>query len=135
MAYTKAGQKAVDKYISKAYDQFSIRFKKGEREKYKEYAESKGKSLNALIIELLETNMNGHQSETQSAGADTLEVSEAVPTASEREECENILPNRLQTVFGDYTHSCSVCKQKIKCDMFTSGKILFCPCCGRRIKQ
>lgn len=57
MAYTKASQKAVDKYISKNYEQFSIRFKKGQRDKYKEYAESQGKSLNALIIELLENEM------------------------------------------------------------------------------
>lgn len=131
---SKAQLQANAKYHEKL-DDIKIRVKKGEREKYKAYAESKGKSLNALIIELLENDMNGSQSETQTAGADTLELSAAVPTASEREECENILPNRLQTVFGDYTHSCSVCKQKIKCDMFTSGKILFCPCCGRRIKQ
>lgn len=58
MAYTKSGQKAVDRYIAKNYDQFSIRFKKGQRDKFKEFAESQGKSLNALIIELLEKNMN-----------------------------------------------------------------------------
>lgn len=61
MAYTKASQKAVDKYISKTYDSFTIRFKKGEREKYKLHAESKGKSLNALIIELLEKDKKQEQ--------------------------------------------------------------------------
>lgn len=58
MAYTKAGSLAVTKYISKAYDQVSLRFPKGERERYKAFAESQGKSLNALVIELLESAMN-----------------------------------------------------------------------------
>ena len=58
---SKAQQKATTKYIAKSYDQFSIRFKKGQRDKFKEFAESQGKSLNALIIELLEKNMNDVQ--------------------------------------------------------------------------
>jgi len=41
-------------YIKKHYDQFSLRFLKGDREKYKELAEEQGKSLNQLIIELLD---------------------------------------------------------------------------------
>ena len=75
---TEAEKKAVAKYHAK-FDDIKIRVPKGNREKFKEYAESKGKSLNALIIELLENDMNGSQSENQTAGADTLEVSEAVP--------------------------------------------------------
>lgn len=54
---TKAQQKATSKYISKAYDQVSLRVPKGKREIYKAHAERKGKSLNALIIELLEKDM------------------------------------------------------------------------------
>ena len=57
MAYTKAGNKAVQKYISKSYDQFSVRVPKGDREKYKSHAESKGMSLNALIVKLLEDDI------------------------------------------------------------------------------
>ena len=134
MAYTKAGQKAVDKYIAKAYDQFPIRFKKGERDKYKEHAESKGKSLNALIIELLENDMNGHQSETQSAGADTLEVSAEVPTVPEREECENTLRNEEKE--SDILFNCSKCRNEYWIDVidFENQNINFCPGCGRRIK-
>lgn len=41
-------------YIKNHYDQFSLRFLKGDREKYKELAEEQGKSLNQLIIELLD---------------------------------------------------------------------------------
>lgn len=58
MAYTDASNKAVQKYISKNYDQISIRIPKGDREKYKQFAESKGKSLNAFIIQLLNDAMN-----------------------------------------------------------------------------
>ena len=53
MAYKPSQSKAVTKYIAKNYDQISLRIPKGTREKYKAYAESQGKSLNALIIELL----------------------------------------------------------------------------------
>lgn len=58
MAYTDASNKAVQKYISKNYDQISIRIPKGDREKYKNFAESKGKSLNAFIVQLLNDAMN-----------------------------------------------------------------------------
>ena len=58
MAYKPSQSKAVTKYIAKNYDQFSLRIPKGTREKYKAYAESQGKSLHALIIELLDERMS-----------------------------------------------------------------------------
>ncbi len=58
MAYKPSQSKAVTKYIAKNYDQVSLRIPKGTREKYKAYAESQGKSLNALIIELLNERMS-----------------------------------------------------------------------------
>ena len=133
MKTTEAERKAVAKYHAKL-DDIKIRVPKGEREKYKEYAQSKGKSLNALIIELLENDMNGHQSETQSAGADTLEVSEAVPTVPEREECENTLKD--EGTESDILFNCSKCKNKYWIDVidFENQKVNFCPGCGRRIK-
>ena len=45
-------------YNAKAYDDIKIRVPKGQREVIKAYAESKGKSLNQLIIELLDVEMN-----------------------------------------------------------------------------
>lgn len=63
MAYKPSQSKAVTKYIAKAYDQVSLRIPKGTREKYKAHAESKGKSLNALIVELLDKDMNAGQAE------------------------------------------------------------------------
>lgn len=52
----EATRKAVAKYHAKL-DEIKVRVPKGQRELYKSHAESKGKSLNALIIELLEADM------------------------------------------------------------------------------
>ena len=54
MAYTKASGKAVNKYIKNNYDQIMIRVPKGDRERYKDFAADQGKSLNSLVIELIE---------------------------------------------------------------------------------
>lgn len=54
MAYSKASGKAVNKYIKNNYDQIMIRTPKGDRERYKEFAAEQGKSLNSLVIELIE---------------------------------------------------------------------------------
>ena len=57
MTYKPSQSKAVTKYISKTYDQVSLRIPKGKRERYKTHAEKKGMSLNALIVELLEEDI------------------------------------------------------------------------------
>ena len=54
---TDAERKAVAKYHAKL-DEIKVRVPKGEREIYKKIAEKQGKSLNGLIIELLETYKN-----------------------------------------------------------------------------
>ncbi len=56
--YTQATNKAVQKYCKANYDDIKVRVPKGNREKYKTFAESQGKSLNALIIELLDEKMS-----------------------------------------------------------------------------
>ncbi len=53
---SKAQLKANAKYREKL-DDIKVRVPKGKREVYKAHAERKGKSLNALIIELLEKDM------------------------------------------------------------------------------
>ena len=62
MAYSKSGNKAVQQYIKKAYDQVSLRVPKGKRDKILQFAESRGKSLNSYIIGLVEEDMkkSGH---------------------------------------------------------------------------
>ena len=54
MAVSKAQQKAVAKYNSKAYDEIKVRVFKGSKEVISNYAASQGKSTNKLINELLE---------------------------------------------------------------------------------
>ena len=108
---------------------------KGQKETVRQFAESQGLSLNGYINKLIAENMNGHQSETQTAGADTLEVSEAVPTVPQVEECENL--NEEKNEYSDYDFKCSICNIKAVIDDFGEDgtfKINFCPKCGRRIK-
>lgn len=58
-----AATKAKNKYNAKTYDQIKFEVKKGNREKYKLYAATKGMSLAALITKLLDEDMqkNGFQ--------------------------------------------------------------------------
>ena len=54
----KASTKAQNKYIAKKYDRIPLVVPKGNKEKIKTYAESKGfKSLNAYINHLIDTDM------------------------------------------------------------------------------
>lgn len=133
MAYTQSGNKAVQKYSAKAYDRLAIRVKKGEADKIKAHAESQGLSLNGYINKLIAEDMNGHQSDTQTAGADTLEVSATVP---KREECENTLEEKSR--YSDYDFKCSICGIDLAIDEFgvkeSTFKAKFCPNCGRKIK-
>lgn len=57
MATTKAGQKAVNKYIASNYDRVNLTMPKGKKEEYKAAAESEGKSLNQFIIDCIEKNI------------------------------------------------------------------------------
>lgn len=57
MPYTEAQKKATAKYMKNNLDDIKVRVPKGKREVYKAHAERQGKSLNALIIELLEKDM------------------------------------------------------------------------------
>lgn len=56
-------EKAFDKiaynnsFISKAYDRINLTVPKGEKEKIKAYAESKGKSVNGYINDLIQEDM------------------------------------------------------------------------------
>lgn len=58
MAYSEAQKKATAKYMAKAYDEIKIRVKKGQKAVIQAHAQSKGLSLNAYIISLIEKDMN-----------------------------------------------------------------------------
>ena len=59
--YSEAQNKASQKYIRNNYDDIKLRVPKGQREIYKAHAESKGTSLNKLVIDLLEKDMGKNQ--------------------------------------------------------------------------
>ncbi len=57
--YTEAQARAAQKYKDENVERFTLSFKKGEKDEWKQYAKEKhGLSLNALIIKLLEEDKN-----------------------------------------------------------------------------
>ena len=57
MAYTKAGMRAVDKYVKANYDSFLVRVPKGRKTDVEAFAQKNGQSVNGLINALLRANM------------------------------------------------------------------------------
>lgn len=55
--YNETYKKASMKYKKEKRDNLNINLPKGKKEEYKAFAESQGKSLTALIVELLEGEM------------------------------------------------------------------------------
>ena len=49
MATTKAGQRAVNKYMKENYDRINLTVYKGEKDKIKAHAESMGEKVNTFI--------------------------------------------------------------------------------------
>lgn len=56
--YNEAAKKATAKYQAKAYDDIRLRVKKGQKELIQAHAQSKGLSLNAYIVSLIEKDMD-----------------------------------------------------------------------------
>lgn len=57
MAYSEAQKKATAKYMAKAYDEIKTRVPKGQKAVIQAHAQSKGLSLNAYIVGLIEKDM------------------------------------------------------------------------------
>ena len=57
MAYSKAGMKAVDKYVRENYDRVGIKLPKGRKADLEAHARSKGESVNGFINALLRADM------------------------------------------------------------------------------
>lgn len=58
MSYTKAGMKAVDKYVKNNYDSFLVRVPKGRKSTIEECAKVRGESVNGLLNRLLREAAN-----------------------------------------------------------------------------
>lgn len=57
MAYDEKAKERTIKYMSEKRDKLTLNLPKGDKEKFKAFAESQGKSLTQLIIELIEREM------------------------------------------------------------------------------
>lgn len=64
MKYSNAQKEATARYNKKTYDRIELVVKKGQRQLIKDFAASRGKSLNRFICDLIETEM-GIKSETE----------------------------------------------------------------------
>ena len=57
MPTSKANQRAVNKYILKAYDRVNLTIPKGRKDTIQEYASARGESVNGLINRLLRAEL------------------------------------------------------------------------------
>ena len=55
--YTEAQKRASEKYKAASRDKLTLDIPKGSKERYKEHAEKRGKSLTALVVDLLERDI------------------------------------------------------------------------------
>lgn len=66
VAYSKAGMKAVDKYVRENYDRIGIKVPKGRKTDIEAFAKSRNLSVNALIASLLQNEMGMSEEEWKS---------------------------------------------------------------------
>lgn len=58
MAYDEKAKERTMKYMKKKRDKLTLNLPLGDKERYRAFAESKGKSLTGLIVELIEKEMS-----------------------------------------------------------------------------
>lgn len=57
MAYDEKAKERTMRYMKEKRDKLTLNLPLGDKERYKTHAESKGKSLTALIVNLIETDI------------------------------------------------------------------------------
>lgn len=57
MGYDEKAKERTMRYTKDKRDKLTLNLPKGDKERYKEYAESRGKSLTAFIVYLIEEDM------------------------------------------------------------------------------
>ena len=57
MAYTKAGMRAVDKYVKENYERLNIKVPKGRKAAIEAHARGRGESVNGLVNALLRAEL------------------------------------------------------------------------------
>ena len=63
MAYTKAGMRAVSKYMKANYDSILVRVPKGRKKLIEAFAKKQGRSVNSFINDQIYTAMGFTESE------------------------------------------------------------------------
>ena len=62
-SYSEAQKRASIKYLNEKTDDIRLRVPKGSKDRYKEHAQRQGRSLTALIVDLLEQDIQRADSE------------------------------------------------------------------------
>jgi hypothetical protein len=62
MAYDEKSKDRTMRYMAERRDNLNLNLPKGDKERYKAYAASKGVSLTKLIVDLLESDINSNKS-------------------------------------------------------------------------
>ena len=73
MAYTRAGMKAVDKYVKENYTRLNIKIPKAQEAAVRAHAQHKGQSVNALVNDLLRADMGVSEADWKAKSAEALE--------------------------------------------------------------
>lgn len=61
MAYDEKAKERTIRYMNEKRDKLTLNLPKGDKERYKAHAESKGVSLTALIVDLIEKDIASTQ--------------------------------------------------------------------------
>lgn len=70
MAYTKAGMRAVDKYVKENYERLNIKVPKGRKAEIEAYARAAGESVNGLVNALLREKLGQSEDEWKRGESD-----------------------------------------------------------------
>lgn len=63
MAYTKAGMRAVDKYVKENYARLNIKIPKHQRDAVEAFAKQRGESVNGMVNRLIRIEMGLSENE------------------------------------------------------------------------
>ena len=72
-SYSEAQKRASIKYLNEKTDDIRLRVPKGSKDRYKEHAQQQGKSLTALIVDLLEQDIQKANNEAKPEPKDSQE--------------------------------------------------------------
>ena len=70
MAYTKAGMRAVDKYVKENYERLNIKVPKGRKAAIEAHARGRGESVNGLVNALLREKLGQSEDEWKRGESD-----------------------------------------------------------------